>query len=162
MTSYAPTNMGGGGIGTQPFTTQDPSQQFGQQQFGQPQQGQFPQHLQHLQHQLQQLGQQQPFQSLLQQFGQQQPGMQTQGQAQPQTPFFVAYATAVQAPIAPFPGIQATMTLLVNGRPVRLEHPSQFIIESVLAAFRYGQHVRVAYDDRMQVKGIEIEASKQM
>ncbi|MGP9020028.1 hypothetical protein ACT1U9_16720 [Streptomyces sp. BR1] len=159
MSTFAPTSMGGG-IGTQPFGTQDPSQQFGQpqQQFGQSQQSQIPQHLQQ---QLQQLGQQQPFQSLLQQFGQQ-PGQQVQGQVQPQMPFFVAYATAVQAPIAPFPGIQATMTLLVNGRPVRLEHPSQFIIESVLAAFRYGQHVRVAYDDRMQVKGIEIEASKPM
>ncbi|MEU1073270.1 MULTISPECIES: hypothetical protein [unclassified Streptomyces] len=72
----------------------------------------------------------------------------------------MAYATAVQAPIAAFPGIEAAMTLMVNGREVRLPHPSQFVIERVLSAFRDGQFVRVAYDDRMMVKGIEVEASR--
>ncbi|MFI1173823.1 hypothetical protein [Streptomyces melanogenes] len=148
------------------FVPQQFEQGFGQGQgmaqgqgIGQGQGGQGQGVPQHLQQQLHQLGQQQPFQSLLQQFGQQ-PG--TQPQAQPQAQYFVAYATAVQAPIAPFPGIEASMTLVVNGRQVRLPHPSQFVIERVLSAFRHGQFVRVAYDDRMMVKGIEIEASRPM
>ncbi|WP_030668870.1 hypothetical protein [Streptomyces sp. NRRL B-1347] len=143
MTSFAP---GFSGIGT------SPQQQHGQSQFPQ-QQGQSQQLPPQLQQQLQQFGQQQPFQGLLQQMGQQ-PG------TQPQTQFQVGYAQAVRAPIVPFPGYERAMILLVDGRPVQLLDPSEFAIQSIVFAIQTGQAVRVAYDDRMLVRGVEIEVPR--
>ncbi|GHE95494.1 hypothetical protein GCM10018785_70860 [Streptomyces longispororuber] len=134
MTSFAPTGLSG--IGTSPQ----------QQSFGQ----QFPPQLQQ---QLQQFGQQQPFQGLLQQMGQQ-PG------TQPQTQYQMGYAQAVRAPIVPFPGYERAMILLVDGRPVQFLDPSEFAIQSVLFAIQSGQAVRVAYDDRLLVRGLEIEVPR--
>ncbi|GGV54569.1 hypothetical protein [Streptomyces spectabilis] len=141
MTSFAP---GFSGVGT------SPQQQHGQSPFQQQGQSQLPPQLQQ---QLQQFGQQQPFQGLLQQMGQQ-PG------TQPQTQFQVGYAQAVRAPIVPFPGYERAMILLVDGRPVQLLDPSEFAIQSIVFAIQTGQAVRVAYDDRMLVRGVEIEVPR--
>ncbi|MFD9909583.1 hypothetical protein [Streptomyces sp. NPDC059063] len=164
MTSFAPVGLSG--IGTapqqqqqqQPFGQQIPGQQgIGQQGIGQQGLGQQPGQQgmgqQGIGQQLQQLGQQQPYQSLLQQLGQQ-PG------TQPQVQWMVGYAQAVRAPIVPFPGYEKAMILLVDGRPVQLLQPSDFAVQAVLIAIQSGQAVRVAYDDRMLVRGIEIEVPR--
>lgn len=156
MTSFSPM-----GIGTAP---QQQQQQPGQQQpFGQQQSpqgiGQQPgQGMQQPLQQLQQLGQQQPFQSLLQQFPQQQQQQQQQLQAQRQT--FEGIASAARLPILPSPDIEPYMVVIVNGQQVFLERPNQFVIDSVQRAFSSGQAVRVVYDERMMVRAIAVEVPR--
>ncbi|QCX78662.1 hypothetical protein C9F11_25250 [Streptomyces sp. YIM 121038] len=152
MSTFAPVGLSGIGTSPQQHGQSQFPQQHGQSQF--PQQGQSQSQLPpHLQQQLQQFGQQQPFQGLLQQMGQQ-PG------TQPQTQFQVGYAQAVRAPIVPFPGYERALVLLVDGRPVQLLDPSEFAIQSIVFAIQTGQAVRVAYDDRMLVRGVEIEVPR--
>ncbi|WP_079043229.1 hypothetical protein [Streptomyces kanamyceticus] len=137
-------------------------QQYGQQPFGQQgtlgQQGfQSPQgmHSQQgiqgqqvppqLRQQLQQLGQQQPFQQLLQQFGQEQipqaqaPDVSTQALAS-------NVATAFWDVVQPLPGQASILYLYVDGNWRAFINPNPQTHDEVQEAFAYGQQVIGYYD----------------
>ncbi|MFJ8938253.1 hypothetical protein ACIRL0_21445 [Streptomyces sp. NPDC102365] len=138
-------------FGQQPFGQQ---QGYGQQQpFGQQgmsQQGMGQQVPQHLQQQLQQLGQQQPFQQLLQQLG----GQQQQQQGQPLVMRSAVEAAALTSGTAehfwdvvtPLPGQPSILYLYINQGWRPLVNPNQVTHDEVQEAFAFGQQVIGIYD----------------
>ncbi|CAM5567483.1 hypothetical protein GCM10010329_71030 [Streptomyces spiroverticillatus] len=160
-------------------TPQMQGQMYGQQQYGQSQQGQQgqqgsdstapppPQQGQQqygpgsgLGQQLQQLGQQQPYQQLLQQLGQgqqsQQQGQQGYGQQgygqQAQGLESQAIksntATSYWDVVQPLPGQPPILYLLVDGAWRQLVNPSQIVHDAVQRAFAFGHRVIGFYDDQ--------------
>ncbi|MFJ2744192.1 hypothetical protein ACIO3O_31590 [Streptomyces sp. NPDC087440] len=145
-------------------STAPPPQQFGQQQG----QGQGHQYGPSggLGQQLQQLGQQQPYQHLLQQLGQGQqsqqqgygqqgqPGQQSQqGYGQQQQGLesqAVLSNTATQYwdVVQPLPGQPPILYLLVDGSWRQLVNPSQIVHDEVQRAFAFGHRVIGFYDDQ--------------
>ncbi|MGW1538426.1 hypothetical protein [Streptomyces aureus] len=136
-----------------------PQTQFGpqtQQSFGRPETGQ--QVPQHLQQQLQQLGQQPPFQQLLQQLGGQQlAGQQQHQRIQQGEPLIlqsavetrslaIGMAQHFQDVVTPLPGQPQALYLFIDNGWRRLVHPDPVTHEVVQKAFAYGQQVYGIYD----------------
>ncbi|MGY6020870.1 hypothetical protein [Streptomyces spinosirectus] len=154
----------------QPFGQQGFGQQpFGQQQFGQQGPGQQPMGMGGSLEQLQQLGQQQPYQGLLQQLGQPQMGQQQVGQqhqaeqqVQQQVHQIVQAAVqhiqqqiqALQSGVAdgyidvvqPLPGQPSVIVLRINGQLRILANPTPQTHEQVQHAFAFGHHVVGVWD----------------
>ncbi|MET7620739.1 hypothetical protein [Streptomyces sp. NPDC005408] len=131
------------------------SQQYGQQQYGQQgpstapplQQAQYP-----LAQQLQQLGQQQPYQHLLQQLGQE----------QSQQPLLLPSAVDNQAitsgiatkfwdVVTPLPGQPSILYLFINNGWRRLVNPNAVTHDEVQEAFAFGQQVIGIYESTNDV-----------
>ncbi|MEV5981608.1 hypothetical protein [Streptomyces sp. NPDC052114] len=144
-----------------------PPQQYGQQQYGHQQGMQVPSGIQssmgiqgqqgmpgqqgiqqvppQLRQQLQQLGQQQPFQQLLEQFGQEQvpqaqaPEISTQALTS-------NVATAFWDVVQPLPGQASTLYLHVNNAWRAFINPNPQTHDEVQEAFAFGQQVIGYYD----------------
>ncbi|MET9407814.1 hypothetical protein ABZX90_18940 [Streptomyces sp. NPDC002935] len=135
-----------------PLAQQMPIGQQTQQPFGRHEIGgqQVPQHLQQ---QIQQLGQQQPFQQLLQQLGGQQQHQQIQ-QGEPlilqsaveTRAMTIGVAQHFQDVVTPLPGQPQALYLFIDNGWRRLVNPNQVTHDLVQKAFAYGQQVYAIYD----------------
>ncbi|RCH59790.1 hypothetical protein DT019_37655 [Streptomyces sp. SDr-06] len=142
-----PQGFGQQGIGQQGF---NPSYQqgIGQQGFGQQQ---IPPQIQQ---QLQQLGQQQPYQQLLQQMGGQQgqQGQQSIGQplvlpaAVNSAALVSGIATKFWDVVTPLPGQPSILYLFIDGNWRQLANPNPVTHDEVQEAFAFGQQVIGFYD----------------
>ncbi|MGW7418340.1 hypothetical protein [Streptomyces sp. NPDC054863] len=152
--SYGQQQFGQGQQGQQGHQGSDstappPPQQFGQQQ-GQGQGQQYGPGS-GLGQQLQQLGQQQPYQQLLQQLGQGQQGQQGFGQQmQGLETQVIKSNTATQYwdVVQPLPGQPPILYLLVDNAWRQLVNPSQIVHDAVQRAFAFGHRVIGFYDDQ--------------
>ena len=142
----------------QQFPSTSPYQQYQQQPFGQ-QQGygqqqpfgqQQPMGMGGSLEQLQQLGQQQPFQHLLQQLGGQQ--AHTPGQplvlpsAVERAALVSGIATKFWDVVTPLPGQPSILYLFIDNTWRSLVNPNQVTHDEVQQAFAYGQQVIGVYD----------------
>ncbi|MFI6684571.1 hypothetical protein [Streptomyces sp. NPDC050485] len=152
---------------TPQMSQQHQQQQYGQQQgpstsppqgFGQPgigpsygQQGYGQQPVApQIQQQLQQLGQQQPYQQLLQQMG----GQSPQGIGQPlvlpaavnNQALVSGIATKFWDVVTPLPGQPSILYLFIDGNWRQLANPNQVTHDAVQQAFAFGQQVIGFYD----------------
>ncbi|MFD7020489.1 hypothetical protein [Streptomyces sp. NPDC059928] len=135
--------LGQQGPSTSPPQNIGQHQGFAQQGYGQ-QQTIPPQ----VQQQLQQLGQQQPYQQLLQQMG----GRQAQQQplvlpsAVESLALVSGIATKFWDVVTPLPGQPSILYLFVDGNWRQLVNPNQITHDEVQEAFAFGQQVIAFYD----------------
>ncbi|WP_406836585.1 hypothetical protein ACICHK_09710 [Streptomyces sp. AHU1] len=132
---------------------QPPQQGMGQQGMSQLGMGQqIPQqHIPpHLQQQLQQLGQQQPFQHLLQQLGGQQAHTPGQPLVLPSAVERAALVTGIATKfwdvVTPLPGQPSILYLFIDNGWRQLVNPNQVTHDEVQEAFAFGQQVIGIYD----------------